>query len=63
MTGCKIVFSGENSIEVQFEQKICIEVNRMVFEFAKLFVRQLNLVYSHYCLGMQQDRLFIVHIL
>ena len=37
MTGCKIVFSGENSIEVQFEQKICIEVNRMVFEFAKLF--------------------------
>ena len=28
-----------------------------------LFVRQLNLVYSHYCLGMQQDRLFIVHIL
>ena len=29
----------------------------------QLFVRQLNLVYSHYCLGMQQDRLFIVHIL
>ena len=29
----------------------------------RLFVRQLNLEYSHYCLRMQQDRLFIVHIL
>lgn len=33
----RIVFSGENSLEVQFEQKICREVNACVSAFTKNF--------------------------
>lgn len=33
----QLVFSGENSLEVQFERKICREVNNLVSAFAKNF--------------------------
>ena len=39
MSAAKIVLSGEDSLQVQFEQEICPEVNRQVTRFAELFAQ------------------------
>ena len=39
MSAAKIVLSGEDSLQVQFEQEICPEVNRQVTRFAQLFAQ------------------------